>query len=71
MLIQRYKIFVDNVLVGMTTDTSFTVKGLLPDTFYVVMVISYNQENEGNFTSITMTTPPAIEQGQILLSSAH
>ena len=63
-VIQEYKIFVDNVVVGMTTDNSFIVEELSPDTFYVVMVTSCNQGKEGNFASIAMTTPPSIERGQ-------
>lgn len=57
----------DDDLVGMTTDNSFTVKGLSPDTFYVVMVTSYSEGVEGDFASVTVNTPPAVQKGQLLL----
>ena len=55
-VIQEYKIFVNDDLVGMTTENSFAVKGLSPGTFYVVTVTPIYKEEEGDSVSIMITT---------------
>lgn len=67
-VIQEYKIFVNDDLVGMTTDNIFAVEGLAADTIYVVMVTSYSRGEEGDAAIIRVSTPPTINKSQLLSS---
>lgn len=70
-VIQEYKVFVDDGLIGITTDNIFVVQGLIPDDIFVVMVTSYSNGMKGGVASITVHTPPAIpssvKEGQLSL----
>ena len=70
-VIQEYKVFVDDGLVGITTDNIFVVQGLIPGDIFVVMITSYSNAMKGGVASITVHTPPAtpssVKEGRLSL----
>lgn len=56
---------IDGNVVAMTTNNSIMLEGISPGTSHVIIVMSYNNDKDGDFISIIVNTPPA-EKGQLL-----
>jgi hypothetical protein len=70
-----YKIYVDDVYNGTTTDAHYSITGLTPDTTYSIQVLAYNTQTESEKSSAVSITTVDNENrwgamGTILLSEA-